>query len=96
MRHEKIASWVVYRMPIKGTPDGMRAVCEKKEWDAMELARPGHCTLIQADIANEGEAEKLARGTSGDRPPRNHKGRQILLAAEAIPVPVPVPTSVEA
>lgn len=70
---EKDTSWVVYMMPIKGTPDGMRAVCERKEWDLMEKTRPGFYTLIQADITNEGEAEKLARGTSGDRPPRSSK-----------------------
>jgi hypothetical protein len=48
----------------------MNAVCEQSEWDAMELARPGYHTLVKAHIANEAEAEKLARGTSGDPQPR--------------------------
>ena len=58
--------WVVYQMSVRGHPDGMRAVCEQSEWDAMERAQPGQHKLIQAGIPNEGEAERLARGTSGD------------------------------
>jgi len=58
---EKCIAWVVYRMTIHGRPNGMSAVCEQSEWDAMELARPGHHALVQAGIANEGEAERLAR-----------------------------------
>ena len=54
-------SWVVYLMTIHGKPDGMKAVCEQREWDAMQLIQPGHNTLIQAGFTNEGEAEKLAR-----------------------------------
>jgi hypothetical protein len=59
-------SWVVYLMTIHKHPTGMRAVCSQDEWDAMERAQPGHHRLIRRDIANESEAEKLARGTSGD------------------------------
>jgi hypothetical protein len=44
----------------------MNAVCEQGEWDAMELAQPGHHTLILAGITNEGEAERLARSASTD------------------------------
>ena len=62
----KTVSWVVYKMTVRGNPDGMKAVCEQSEWEAMELAQPGYHTLIQAGIANEAEAERLARGTSGD------------------------------
>jgi len=51
----------------------MRAVCEQAEWDAIELANPGVNTLIQAGISNEGEAERLARGTSGAARPRGPK-----------------------
>ena len=36
----------------------------------MERAQPGHHKLIQAGILNEGEAERLARGTAGDPPVR--------------------------
>jgi len=66
MRKTENVSWVVYQMSLNGHPLGMNAVCEQSEWDAMELDRPGYHTLIRAGIANECEAEKLARGTSGD------------------------------
>ncbi len=55
--------WVVYRMTIHNKVNGVNAVCQQSEWDAMELARPGYHTLIQAGITNEGEAERLARNT---------------------------------
>ena len=35
---EKIETWVVYLMTGKET-NGMKAVCEKTEWDAMEKAK---------------------------------------------------------
>ena len=54
-------SWVVYRMTIHGKPSGMNAVCEQREWEAMERNQPGYHTLILAGITNEGEAEKVAR-----------------------------------
>jgi hypothetical protein len=63
-------SWVVYRVTIKGQADGPNAVCEQAEWEAMERDRPGLHTLVRAGIASEGEAERLARGTSGDPAPR--------------------------
>jgi hypothetical protein len=47
-------------------PEVMNVVCEQGEWDAMELARPSHYKLVRAGIATEAEAERLARGTSGD------------------------------
>ncbi len=62
----KIELWVVYKATLRGNADGMNAVCEQAEWDAMELAKPGQQTLIRGGIASEGEAERLARGTSGD------------------------------
>jgi len=42
-------------------------MCPASEWPTLEAA--GH-TLIQAGITNEGQAERLARGTSGDAKPR--------------------------
>ena len=63
---EKVESWVVYRMTLHGKADGMNAVCEQGEWDAMERERPGYHHLVQSGITNEGEAERLARGTAGD------------------------------
>jgi hypothetical protein len=73
MRRAKTGTWVVYRMPVKGSPEGVRGICEQHEWDAMELAKPGVNTLIQGGIANEGEAERLARGSSGEARPRSAK-----------------------
>lgn len=63
---EKLITWVVYKMTLHGKPEGVNAVCEQKEWDEMETSRPGYHTLILSGITNEGEAERLARGTSGD------------------------------
>jgi hypothetical protein len=59
--------WVVYRMTINGKPSQMNAVCEQYEWDAMESARPGYHTLVLAGIANECEAERLARSVPKDQ-----------------------------
>jgi hypothetical protein len=59
-------SWVVYKMTLHGKADQVNAICEQSEWDAMELARPGYHTLVQANILDESQAERLARGTTGD------------------------------
>jgi len=58
---EKSLSWVVYKMTLHGKPSELRAVCAQAEWEAMELARPGYHMLVLGGIANEGEAERLAR-----------------------------------
>ena len=60
--------WVVYQrtMTISRKPVLSNAVCEQSEWAEMERAKPGAQTLIQGRIGTEEEAEKLARGTSGD------------------------------
>jgi hypothetical protein len=65
--------WVVYRMTIHGKASGMNAVCEQREWDAMELAQPGRHTLVLAGIANEGEAERLARSGPVDGEQPSHR-----------------------
>ena len=78
MRFTKsVESWVVYQAVAKR--GGGRAVCPDSEWPALEAA--GH-TLIQAGLVNEGEAERLARGTSGDAKPRA-SNRAAVLAAVA-------------
>ena len=71
---ETCRSWVVYQMTIHGEPSRLRAVCEQAEWDQMESAHPGHHLLIQSGIANEGEAERLARGVPADgaKPKKRH------------------------
>ena len=71
----KNGSWVVYLMTVYKEPDARMAVCEQGEWDAMERARPGYHTLVRAGIGTETEAERLARGTSGDPVPRAVKPR---------------------
>jgi hypothetical protein len=63
---EQAELWVVYLMADPKYPEGRRAVCEQGEWDQMERDRPGHHTLVRAGITNEAEAERLARGKSGD------------------------------
>ncbi len=68
---ETTESWVVYKMTIRNQADGMNAICAQSEWDAMERAQPGLHTLIRSGITSEGEAERLARGTSGDPIPRH-------------------------
>jgi hypothetical protein len=59
-------AWVVYQTLLDKKPEAINVVCEQGDWDAMELARPGHYKLVRAGIATEAEAERLARGTSGD------------------------------
>ena len=80
MRTERAEGWVVYETPVKGRSDATRAVCGAAEWARMEADRPGFRTLVRSGMANEGEAERLARGTSGDAPPRGAK----------LPTPTPV------
>jgi hypothetical protein len=65
---EQAGPWVVYCMTIQGKPGGVNAVCEQSEWDEMELARPGYHKLIQAGIATEAEADRLARDTQSETP----------------------------
>jgi len=62
----RTASWVVYRMTLKGTAQGVGAVCEQREWEAIDAAKPGYHTLLQAGIPSEGEAERLARAASAE------------------------------
>ena len=50
--------------------DAYQRAVASPEWAAMEQARPGYYALLRAGIENETEAERLARGTSGDTIPR--------------------------
>jgi hypothetical protein len=76
-KHQRgIGPWVVYQTAVHGHLGGANAVCEQFEWDAMEKDQPGHHTLIKAGITSEGEAERLARGKSGDTVPRVPGGRR--------------------
>jgi len=95
MRQKTVGSWVVYQMPVKGKPEMMRAICEEGEWAAMERDRPGVFTLVQGGITNEGEAERLARGKSGDRPDRSHQAKQTLVPAATEVAPIAVADELE-
>jgi hypothetical protein len=88
MPNANAETWVVYRMPVKGSDDGMRAVCNRQEWDALERQRPGFYTLIEAGIGSEGEAERLARGRSGETPPRVAKRKRPVGVSDGVPGPV--------
>lgn len=50
----------------------------------MELAKPGYYTLIRDGIKNEGEAEQLARGTSGEWRPRNTRRAMLLWPRKSV------------
>jgi hypothetical protein len=65
---EECVSWVVYRMASHKNAVGGIVICEQSEWDEMELACPGHHTLIQEGITSEVEAERLARSQPGCEP----------------------------
>ena len=56
--------WTVYKMTINEDLTPVSAVCEQREWQAMERAHPGRRRLIQDGITSEAEAERLARGQS--------------------------------
>lgn len=73
MRSTRTQKWVVYSMPLRVSDTPMRFICEESEWEAMNLAKPGYYSLIQSGIENEGEAERLARGSSGEARPRTAK-----------------------
>src|SRR4051794_818022 len=65
----QVRSWAVYQATVQGQP-GPNVVCTQGEWEAAELAQPGVHRLIRGGITNEGEAERLARGASGETKPR--------------------------
>jgi len=64
--------WVVYSIP--GQP--CRAVCSQAEWARLNSTKPEYYTFIRGGISHEGEAERLARGTAGDRLPVVNQGTQ--------------------
>jgi hypothetical protein len=64
-KSEQVLAWVVYKKIVNSKTAAMSAVCEQREWEAMEQERPGYHTLVRAGITNEAEAEMLARDTSG-------------------------------
>ena len=71
---EKIEDWVVYEI-VQGAQAGMKSVCKLSEWAKIDELHPGMNCVIQQGIKTETEAEKLARGTSGDVPPRKVRSK---------------------
>ena len=69
-RTEQEEMWVIYQAISGGVVAGPLAVCSQIEWEKFERDHPGQRSLVQGGIANEGVAERLARGTSGDSKPR--------------------------
>lgn len=62
--------WTVYQIAANGKESAANAMCDQSEWAEIERLSAGRCILIRANIRNEGEAERLARGTSGDAKPK--------------------------
>lgn len=87
-RTNPFGTWVVYRMTFRAQGTPVKAVCEEAEWAAMEAAHPGRLVLVRSGIRSEGEAERLARGTSGDPVPRTIRLPATRpAAASAVPTP---------
>jgi len=84
MRQER-GPWVVYVKAVAGNAEVIRYICEQSEWDALYRPKPGEFTLIREGIVSEGEAERLARGTSGDRPKDAKKKGTIPFPSESAP-----------
>ena len=84
---EVCRAWVVYKMTMPKNTIGGNVVCEPREWDLIEAQRPGFHTLLHTGLKTEQEAEKLARGTAGETPPRGSKTK---VPAPAIVPPAPV------
>lgn len=61
----KVEKWAVYET-LSGPTVGRRTVCSASEWKSIQTREPGRHKIIREAITDESEAEKLARGTSGD------------------------------
>ena len=71
MRKSEVAeAWVIYKMTIWGKLPGPNAVCEQGEWDAMELAKPGHRSSEKAS-----PTKARRKGWPGNRRAGPHPGR---------------------
>lgn len=60
------STWAVYHAVVRGDQTPNNVVCQQYEWEALERSQPGCFVLVQGGITSEGQAERLARGTSGD------------------------------
>jgi hypothetical protein len=91
MRIAKTHAWVVYSIPVKNSTDRIRAVCDAQEWSVLDGGRPGYYSLIRAGIANEAEAERLARGSSGATVPRQGRAIRTWPGESVAPITPPDP-----
>lgn len=68
MNFPRPTSWLVYaRMTINNKKEiESFIVCEQREWDRMDENERSRLRLVQDGFENETDAEKCARGTSGD------------------------------
>ena len=64
--------WVVY-LVTNGEHAGIRCVCTENEWREIRSLHPGTNLLVEGGITSESEAEKLARGTSGETKKRDRR-----------------------
>jgi hypothetical protein len=81
MRYASVAnSWAVYEIAAKGKDLATRGVCDQGDWLEIEKTAAGRFTLVRGNITNEGEAERLARGTFGDTKPRIPKNYSPVVA----------------
>lgn len=65
MRESKMHKWVVYEIET-GPQSGMKSVCTAEDWKVVQARNSVVCRPIREGIESETEAEKLARGSSGD------------------------------
>lgn len=70
----KIRAWVVYET-VTGPHAGMKFVCTEDEWRVVEARDQSTNRIVKEGIVDENQAEKLARGTSGDLKIRPGAGR---------------------
>lgn len=70
----KVQKWVVYET-VTGPHTGMMSVCTEDDWRVIESRDSSKNRIIKAEIVDENEAEKLARGTSGDLKSRHKPSR---------------------
>src|SRR4051794_37725755 len=81
----RVVAWAVYQSSAHGEP-GPNVVCTQAEWEAALREQPGACRLIKDGITNEGEAERLARGASGEIKPRPPHRKAVRGLPAALPV----------
>jgi hypothetical protein len=75
-------SLAVYRIAATGKLEAVNAMCDQADWPEVERLAKGRNTLVRGNIVSESEAERLARGTSGDRKPKKEPARHSPVVAQ--------------